>query len=122
MGELRKIIEDAAGIDIGTEKVFVGLENKQVKSFRTFTRSYYELCVYLKENKIKHVAMEATGIYWCTLYDILEQEGFDVCLVNPSDTKNFPGRKTDVQDCQSIQTLYSYSLLRKSFVLVNMVR
>ena len=122
MGELRKIIEDAAGIDIGSEKVFVGLENKQVKSFRTFTRSYYELCVYLKENKIKHVAMEATGIYWCTLYDILEQEGFDVCLVNPSDTKNFPGRKTDVQDCQWIQTLYSYGLLRKSFVPENMVR
>lgn len=122
MGELKKILENTAGIDIGSEKVFVGLEGKVVKNFKTFTSSYKELCNYLKENGIKHVAMEATGIYWCTLYDILEQAGFDVCLVNPSDTKNFPGRKTDVQDCQWIQTLYSYGLLKKSFVPQDIVR
>lgn len=122
MGELKKILEYTAGIDIGSEKVFVALEGKAVRNFRTFTSSYKELCLYLKENKIKHVAMEATGIYWCTLYDILEQAGFDVCLVNPSDTKNFPGRKTDVQDCQWIQTLYSYGLLKKSFVPQDIVR
>lgn len=122
MAELKKILEHTAGIDIGSEKVFVALEGKPVRNFRTFTSSYKELCVYLKDNGIKHVAMEATGIYWCTLYDILEQEEFDVCLVNPSDTKNFPGRKTDVQDCQWIQTLYSYGLLRKSFVPQDVVR
>jgi transposase len=122
MGELKKILENTAGIDIGSEKVFVALEGKAVRNFRTFTSSYNELCAYLKENSIKHVAMEATGIYWCTLYDILEQEKFDVCLVNPSDTKNFPGRKTDVQDCQWIQTLYSYGLLKKSFVPQDIVR
>lgn len=122
MGELKKILEYTAGIDIGSEKVFVALEGKAVRNFRTFTSSYKELCLYLKENQIKHVAMEATGIYWCTLYDILEQAGFDVCLVNPSDTKNFPGRKTDVQDCQWIQTLYSYGLLKKSFVPQDIVR
>lgn len=122
MAELKKILENTAGIDIGSEKVFVALEGKVVRNFRTFTSSYKELCLYLKENKIKHVAMEATGIYWCTLYDILEQEKFDVCLVNPSDTKNFPGRKTDVQDCQWIQTLYSYGLLKKSFVPQDIVR
>ena len=122
MGELKKILEHTAGIDIGSEKVFVALEGKGVRNFRTFTSSYKELCAYLTENGIKHVAMEATGIYWCTLYDMLEQAGFDVCLVNPSDTKNFPGRKTDVQDCQWIQTLYSYGLLKKSFVPEDLVR
>jgi hypothetical protein len=122
MSELKKILQHTAGIDIGSEKVFVAVEGKAVRNFRTFTSSYKELCSYLKENGVKHVAMEATGIYWCTLYDILEQANFDVCLVNPSDTKNFPGRKTDVQDCQWIQTLYSYGLLKKSFVPENIVR
>jgi transposase len=122
MSKLEKILENTAGIDIGSEKVFVALESMSVRSFKTFTSSYKELCIYLKENKIEHVAMEATGIYWCTLYDILEQEKFNVCLVNPSDTKNFPGRKTDVQDCQWIQTLFSYGLLKKSFVPQDIVR
>jgi len=122
MGELKKILENTAGIDIGSEKVFVAVEGKSVRNFRTFTSSYKELCTYLKENGVRHVAMEATGIYWCTLYDILEQAKFNVCLVNPSDTKNFPGRKTDVQDCQWIQTLFSYGLLKKSFVPQDIVR
>lgn len=122
MGELKKILENTAGIDIGSEKVFVSVEGKPVRNFRTFTSSYKELCTYLKENGVRHVAMEATGIYWCTLYDILEQAKFNVCLVNPSDTKNFPGRKTDVQDCQWIQTLFSYGLLKKSFVPQDIVR
>lgn len=122
MGELKKILENTAGIDIGSEKVFVAVEGKPVRNFRTFTSSYKELCDYLKENGVRHVAMEATGIYWCTLYDILEQAKFNVCLVNPSDTKNFPGRKTDVQDCQWIQTLFSYGLLKKSFVPQDIVR
>jgi transposase len=122
MSKLEKILDHAAGIDIGSEKVFVGLEGGFVKSFRTFTKSYLELCQFLKENGVVRVAMEATGIYWCTLYDILEQNGFGCCLVNPADSKNLPGRKTDVQDCQWIQTLYSYGLLKKSFVPEDLVR
>lgn len=122
MSELRKIIQHCAGIDIGSEKVFVAVENQPVKSYRTFTASYKDLGSYLKECGITHVAMEATGIYWVTLYDILEQMSFDVTLVNPSDSKNLPGRKTDVQDCQWIQQLFSYGLLRKSFVPEDLVR
>lgn len=122
MSNLEKIIKNTAGIDIGSEKVFVAIEGYPVRSFRTFTASYKELSVYLKEKEIEHVAMEATGVYWITLYDILEAKGFDVCLVNPADSKNYPGRKTDVQDCQWIQQLYSYGLLRKSFVPEDIVR
>jgi transposase len=122
MSKLEKIITNSAGIDIGSEKVFVAIEEKPVRSFRTFTSSYKELGIYLKDNHITHVAMEATGIYWVTLYDVLEGMGFDVCLVNPSDSKNLPGRKTDVQDCQWIQQLFSYGLLRKSFVPEDIVR
>ena len=122
MSGLSKILPNSAGIDIGSEKVFVAVENQSVKNFRTFTASYRELGNYLKECKITHVAMESTGIYWLTLYDILEEMGFDVTLVNPIDCKNLPGRKTDVQDCQWIQQLFSYGLLRKSFIPKDVVR
>lgn len=122
MSSLEKIIKNCAGIDIGSEKVFVAIKAAEVRSFRTFTRSYRELGIYLQEHSITHVAMEATGVYWITLYDILEEMGFDVTLVNPADSKNLPGRKTDVQDCQWIQQLFSYGLLRKSFVPDDIVR
>lgn len=119
---MEKIIKNCAGIDIGSEKVFVAIDNQPVRNFRTFTASYKELGAYLKENGITHIAMEATGVYWITLYDMLESMNFDVCLTNPSDSKNLPGRKTDVQDCQWIQQLYSYGLLRKSFVPQDIIR
>jgi transposase len=119
---MEKIIKNCAGIDIGSEKVFVAIEDQPVKSFRTFTSTYKELGNYLKLHGIEQVAMEATGIYWITLYDILEEMGFEVALVNPSDSKNLPGRKTDVQDCQWIHQLYSHGLLRKSFVPMDVVR
>ena len=122
MSSLEKIIKNCAGIDIGSEKVFVAIETEEVRSFRTFTRSYRDLGAYLEQHSITHVAMEATGVYWITLYDILEAMGFDVTLVNPADSKNLPGRKTDVQDCQWIQQLFSYGLLRKSFVPDDIVR
>lgn len=122
MSNLEKILPNSAGIDIGSEKVFVSVEKQPVRSFRTFTSSYHELAEYLVANSITHVAMEATGVYWITLYDILEARGFDVTLVNPADSKNLPGRKTDVQDCQWIQQLFSYGLLRKSFVPEDLVR
>jgi transposase len=122
MGKLSKIFPNSAGIDIGSEKVYVGIEDKPVRNFRTFTSSYRELGAYLKECNITHVAMEATGVYWITLYDILKDSGFDVTLCNPADSKNLPGRKTDVQDCQWIQQLFSYGLLRKSFIPDELIR
>jgi transposase len=122
MSSLSKIYSKSAGIDIGSEKVYVSVEDQPVRNFATFTASYRELSSYLEENSITHVAMEATGIYWITLYDVLESDGFDVTLVNPADSKNLPGRKTDVQDCQWIQQLFSYGLLRKSFVPEDIVR
>lgn len=122
MSKIRKFIHHAAGIDIGSQKVFVAIEDKPVRSFETFTSSYQELVKYLKENNVTHAAMEATGVYWLTLYDILESSGFDVYLVNPADSKNLPGRKTDVQDCQWIMELFSMGLLRKSFVPKDFIR
>lgn len=59
--------------------------------------------------------MESTGVYWIVPYEMLEEAGFEVLLVNPKFFKSAPGRKTDVQDCQWIQQLHSYGLLRGSF-------
>jgi transposase len=113
---MEKIRENAAGIDIGAKKVFVSVECQEVKNFFTFTEDF-ELCRdYLLELKIATVAMEATGVYWNILYEILEEAGIDVWLVDGRQTKQVPGRKTDVKDCQWIQQLHSYGLLNRCFV------
>ena len=104
---MQKIRENAAGIDIGAKKNFVSVEWQDVKSFLTFTEDIVEACNYLRGHNIKTVAMEATGIYWCILYAMLEEAGIDVWLVDGRETKPVPGKKTDVKDCQWIQELHS---------------
>jgi transposase len=113
---MKKIRENTAGIDIGSKKVFVGIEHKPVVSYFTFTEDFEALRDYLLENKITSVAMEATGVYWVILYEILSEAGLDVWLVDGRQTKQVPGRKTDVKDCQWIQKLHSYGLLNRCFV------
>lgn len=110
------VYQNAAGIDIGAEKIFVSVDGIEVVSFDTFTSDYYKCVEYLQLNGIKHVAMEATGIYWMALYAMLESCGLKVCLVNPKETKQVKGRKTDVKDCQWIQKLFSANILRQSFI------
>src|ERR1700687_6107547 len=110
---------NAAGIDIGSKSHFVaipeGRDTETVREFPTFTNSLIELTNWLKKNGITTVAMESTGVYWIPVYDMLEEHGFEVLLVNARHIKNVPGRKTDVIDCQWIQQLHSYGLLRGSF-------
>lgn len=108
--------EQAAGIDIGVEKIFVSPDGAEVVSFDTFTSGYYRCIEYLQQKGIIEVAMEATGVYWIALYTMLESCGFKVCLVNPRETKQVKGRKTDVKDCQWIQKLFSAGILRQSFI------
>jgi len=114
---MKKIRENAAGIDIGAKKVFVSVEGQEVKNFFTFTEDFEQLRDYLLKHKIGTVAMEATGVYWNILYEILEEAGIDVWLVDGRQTKQVPGRKTDVKDCQWIQQLHSYGLLNRCFVV-----
>ena len=70
---------------------------------------------WLKQCRIRTVAMQSTGVYWISVYDILEQAGLEVYLVNARDTKNLPGRKSDVQESQWLMKLHTYGLLRNSF-------
>ena len=91
-------------------------------SFPTFTADYHRCCRYLKENGITGVAMEATGVYWMSLYSILEASGIEVCLVHPRETQQVKGRKSDVKDSQWIQKLYSAGLLRESIVAKDLLK
>jgi transposase len=119
---MKKIREDSAGIDIGAKKVFVSVEGQEVKNFFTFTEDLEQVRDYLLKHKIKTVAMEATGVYWNILYEILDEAGVDVWLVDGRQTKQVPGRKTDVKDCQWIQQLHSYGLLNRCYVVESDVK
>src|SRR6185436_7959865 len=107
---------NAAGIDVGSEKIFISVDGVTVKNFGTCTSDYHDGIKYLKEHNIERVAMEATGVYWLCLYGMLEDAGIKVSLVNPKETKQKRGKKTDVKDCQWIQKLFAAGLLQESFV------
>lgn len=111
-----QINEAAAGIDIGSEKIFVSPDGEAVESFGTYTSEYQRCIAYLKQLGIKRLAMEATGIYWISLYNLLEAADIRVSLVNPKETKQKKGKKTDVRDCRWIQKLFSAGLLKESFI------
>lgn len=110
---------DAAGVDIGATEIFVAVPGdraaENVRSFPTFTQDLYALADWLKQCGVKTVAMESTGVYWIPLFQILEDRGIEVFLVNARHVKNVPGRRTDVCDCQWLQFLHSVGLLRASY-------
>ena len=121
VAKLELINPNAAGIDIGADFHYVAIpkgrdpKGKDVRNFGTFTADLYALAHWLKECQIETVAMESTSVYWIPLFEILDSEGIAANLVNPQFIKNVPGRKTDVLDCQWIQQLHTYGLLRGSF-------
>lgn len=119
---LEQINLHAAGIDVGSAQNFVCVPAQAVKSgqsnvrsFGAFTQNQDDLVEWLKDCGVTSVVMEATGIYWMSLYDKLEAAGIEVVLVDPHSVKHVPGRKTDVLDCQWLQQLHTYGLLRGAF-------
>jgi len=120
-GHLSHINLNAAGIDIGAESHWVAVPEGRdpggstVREFGCFTADLYALADWLVQCGITTVAMESTGVYWISLFEILDQRGIHVALVNPHHLKNVPGRKSDIIDCQWIQPLHTYGLLRGSF-------
>ena len=121
IAEFELLNPNVAGIDIGSEFHYVAVpkgrdcEDEDVKRFGCFTSDFYALLHWLKDCQLETVAMESTSVYWIPLFEILDSEGIKVNLVNPQFIKNVPGRKTDVLDCQGIQQLHTYGLLRGSF-------
>jgi len=110
---------DAAGIDIGAEELVAAVpperDEEPVRTFSSFTVGLHALRDWLLACGVKTVALESTGNYWIATYQILEEAGLEVFLVNARHVKAVPGKKTDVCDAQWLQQLHSAGLLAKSF-------
>jgi transposase len=112
-----------AGLDVHKETVVAcvrlaesgGKVREEVRTFKTFTRSLLALSDWLREEKVTHVAMESTGVYWKPIYNVLEEQ-FQIVLANAHRIKHVPGRKTDVKDCQWIAKLLQHGLIQGSFI------
>jgi transposase len=116
---LQLVHPDAAGVDIGNESHYVAVppdrDNQSVRHFGCTTAELRTMAVWLKQCGIRTVAMQSTGVYWIAVYDVLEQAELEVYLVNARETKNLPGRTSDVQESQWLMKLHTYGLLRNSF-------
>ena len=120
-GGLKKVHLNAAGIDVGADTHWVAVpedrDENAVRSFGVFTSDLIALCDSLTAAARWRcpIVMESTGVYWIPLFQVLERNGFEVRLVNASQAKNVPGRKTDVKDCQWLQQLHTFGMLAGSF-------
>jgi len=108
--------ERATGIDVGSERLHVSIGGAAPQVYGTVTRDVQALVAHLVEQGVRSVAMEATGVYWMTLYAALQAAGIEVLVVNGRHVRNLPGRKTDMSDCQWLATLHAHGLLRSGFV------
>jgi transposase len=109
----------AAGIDVGNAEHYVavppGCDPEPVRRFGSFTADLHRMAHWLESCGVQTVVMQATGVYWVALFEVLQSYGFQVQVVNAQHTKNLPGRKSDVQECQWLQKLHTFGLLNASF-------
>jgi transposase len=118
--EDRPVLEpNAGGIDVGAREMYVAVpsdrDENPVRVFQTFTEDLLKLANWLVACRVTTVAMESTGVFWISLYNILQERGVKPCLVNARHMKNVPGRRTDWHECQWLQYLHSVGLLRAAF-------
>src|ERR1700676_2876565 len=106
----------AAFVDVGSEHMQVSVAGDEPVVFGTVTSQLHGLRDWLKGQGVRSVAMEATGVYWLPLYGVLEAAAMEVRMVNGRQTRNLPGRKTDMKDSQWGATLHMHGLLRAGFV------
>ena len=112
-----------AGLDVHKETVVAcvrivagGEVSRSVRTFATTTANLIELGEWLEVNGCTHVAMEATGVYWKPVWQVLEDSSLELVLANAAQVKNVPGRKSDVNDATWISELLAHGLVRASFV------
>lgn len=126
ISQLPVINPTAAGIDVSDKEMMIAMpingEQLEIRSFACYTEDLYRIAGCLKERGITSIAMESTGVYWIPLFLLLQEEGFEVALVNAQHVKNVTGRKEDESDAEWIQKLHSCGLLRASFQPDNMTR
>jgi transposase len=116
----------AAGIDVGGSEHWVAIspdrDPEPVRRFESFTADLREMAKWLIERGVRSVALQSTGVYWMPVLEVLEQHGLEVYLVNARHTKNMPGRKSDIQECQWLLKLHTFGLLNNSFQPTNEIR
>lgn len=122
MSDLPMLDAHAAFVDVGSEQMHVSIAGGPPEVFGTVTSQLHALRDWLLGHRVGSVAMEATGVYWLPLYGVLEAAGLEVLMVNGRQTRNLPGRKTDMKDCQWGATLHAHGLLRAGFVPPAQVR
>ena len=109
----------AAALDIGKKKTVARIHtprHQQTRTFSMMTRDLLEMADWLREHRVTHVAMEATGAYWKPVFNVLEGYDLELLLAGPHDFKAVPGRKIDVKDAEWLADLLRHGLLRPSFV------
>ena len=110
---------DAAGIDIGGGEHWAAIspdrDAEPVRCFDCFTQDLQQMADWLISRGVRSVAMQSTGVYWIPVFEILQQNGLEVYLVNARHTKNLPGRKSDIAECQWLLKLHTFGLLNNSF-------
>ena len=119
MRKREEVFPNAAAVDVGASSHWVaappGRTDQPVREFGVMTGNLHALAEWLIECGVDTVALESTGVYWIPVYEVLEQRGLKVWLVDARQMKYVPGRKSDVQDCQWLQKLMSFGLLRGAF-------
>ena len=114
-----EVYPNAAGIDVGASSHWVAVprtaDDQPVREFGTMTGNLHAMADWLLACGVDTVALESTGVYWIPVYELLEQRGLTVWLVDARQMKYVPGRKSDVQDCQWLQKLMSLGLLRAAW-------
>lgn len=111
-----EILPGFAAIDVGSKEHYVACAGAEVRCFDSHTADIKLLCAHLKTHGVKHVAMEATGVYWIALHDTLREADIEVTVFNGAHARNLPGRKSDISDCQWHAMLHSHGLLRPCFI------
>ena len=124
--QLAVINQNTAAIDVGSMLMMVSFTDANGTRYLLqsdgFTQSITELAKTLHQAGVTHVAMEATGVYWMSLYEVLEAHGLIVTLINPRHFKNVDAQKTDVKDCQWLHQLHAHGLLRASHIATELYR
>ena len=118
-GDEDLMFPNAAGIDVGGSSHWVAVPKDRcddpVREFGAMTDDLHAMADWLLACGVDAVALESTGVYWIPVYEVLEQRGLKVFLVDARQMKYVPGRKSDVQDCQWLQRLMSQGYLRAAF-------
>jgi transposase len=121
---MQVVYERCAGLDVHKKTVVAcvlissakGTATQEVRTFGTMTRDLGELSAWLRALQVEQVCLESTGVYWVPVFNLLEEAGLPVTLVNAGHVKQVPGHKTDVGDAAWLADLLRHGLLRASFI------